>query len=78
MRIPITSDDPGVDPDRHPKRRTTMSNYRKLIVAAVGVAIMWANMYFGVDLGTSGPLTDAIIAILTAAGVWAAPNTPAV
>ncbi len=53
-----------------------LNNYRKLIVAALGVAVMWANTYFGVDIGTAGPLTDAIIAILTAAGVWAVPNTP--
>lgn len=57
-----------------------MSNYRKLIVAVVGVLLMLANQHFGVDLtGMEPAIIDAIgtgIAALAAFGVWAAPNTP--
>lgn len=54
-----------------------MSNYRKLIVAIVGVLLMLANDNFGVDLtGMEPEIITAVIAALTAFGVWAAPNTP--
>lgn len=54
-----------------------MSNYRKLIVAIVGVLLMLANQHFGVDLtGMEPEIITAVIAALTAFGVWAAPNTP--
>lgn len=54
-----------------------MGNYRKLIAAVVGVALMLANQKFGLDLtGMEVEVTNGIIALLTAVGVWALPNTP--
>lgn len=54
-----------------------MSNYRKLIVAAVGVLIMLGQRY-GLDLsGSEGAIVDAVTAAATAIGVWVFPNTPA-
>lgn len=54
-----------------------MSNYRKLIAAIVGVLAMLANQKFGLDLtGMEVEVTNGIIALLTAVGVWALPNTP--
>ena len=50
------------------------SAYNKLIVALVGVAVMLGQRY-GLDLeGQQGAIVDIIVAVLTAAGVFAAPN----
>ena len=57
-----------------------MAAYSKLIAAIVGLVILLANQFFGVDLtGLEQPVIDtvsALIAALTAAGVWAVPNVP--
>lgn len=54
-----------------------MSNYRKLIAAIVGVLLMLVNDRFGLDLtGMKPEITNAVIGLLTAVGVWAVPNTP--
>ena len=55
-----------------------MSKYRKLIVAILGVVIIAAQQFGGIDLGLTGDqiLTFAV-PILTALGVWAVPNAPA-
>jgi len=53
-----------------------MSQYRKLIAALIGVALMIANDRFGYNLtGMETELTGLVIAALTALGVWAAPNS---
>ena len=54
-----------------------MSNYRKLIVAFVGLGLMLAHRHWGFDLtGLEPQITDAVIAALTAFGVWRFPNSP--
>jgi hypothetical protein len=54
-----------------------MSHYRKLIAAIIGVALMLLHRYLGVDLSGMEPaIIDTVIALLTAVGVWAVPNTP--
>lgn len=54
-----------------------MSAYRKLIAAVVGVLVMLAHRYLGIDLaGLEPALIDGAIALLTAIGVWAVPNDP--
>lgn len=52
-----------------------MSNYRKLIVAGVGVGAFVAKEAFGVDLGGVEPMfVDLVIGGLTLFGVWRFPN----
>lgn len=53
-----------------------LSNYRKLIVAVVGAILVALNTFFGIDIamGADGVM-NILIPILTAFGVWAAPNT---
>ena len=54
-----------------------MTVYRKLIAAIIGVALMLLHRYLGVDLSGMEPaIIDTVIAVLTAIGVWAVPNTP--
>lgn len=51
-----------------------MQAYSKLIVAIVGVIVMLGQQY-GLDLSASTqPIVDAVIAALTAFGVFAVPN----
>ena len=48
--------------------------YRKLIAAAVGLAVMLAARY-GIDLNDAEqPIVDAAVAALTALGVYYFPN----
>lgn len=55
-----------------------MNHIRKLVVAIVGLALMLAHRWIGVDLAGMEPvLIDAILAALTAFGVYQAPNDPA-
>ena len=52
-----------------------MSNYAKLIAAVAGLVILMGNRHFGVDLGPEVNATvEVVIAVLTAAGVYAVPN----
>ncbi len=52
-----------------------MKAYRKLIVAVVGIAIMLISKYFGIDATVMEPqFVEAIIGVLTAAGVWKVSN----
>lgn len=54
-----------------------MGAYRKLVAAVIGVLVMLAHRYLGIDLaGVEPALVDAAIAALTALGVWAVPNDP--
>lgn len=55
-----------------------MAKYRKLIVALIGAALVAINTFFGVELaiGAEGVL-NVLIPVLTAFGVWAAPNSNA-
>lgn len=54
-----------------------MSNYRKLIVAFVGLGLMLAHRHWGFDLtGLEPQITDAVIAAMTAFGIWRFPNSP--
>jgi hypothetical protein len=53
-----------------------MEQYRKLIAALVGLALLLGAKY-GVDLTSQqGALVDLLLALGTAFGVWAVPNTP--
>lgn len=52
-----------------------MSKYRKLIVALVGLGLLVLHRRYGVDLtGESAAIVDLVLAALTAAGVYTAPN----
>ena len=52
-----------------------MNQYRKLIVALVGVGLMLLKEQVGLDLSAQEvAISDMIIAALTAAGVYAVPN----
>lgn len=54
-----------------------MTNYRKLITALVGLAVLGAARY-GFDLsGQEQMIVDTLVSVLTAVGVYAAPNTAA-
>lgn len=54
-----------------------MQNYRKLIVALIGAAMIAADQFFGISLGFGAEeAMNVLIPILTAFGVWAVPNTP--
>lgn len=56
-----------------------MSQYNKLIVALIGVAVMLLKDQVGLDLSALEPtLVDAVIGVLTAIGVFAVPNKPRV
>jgi uncharacterized membrane protein len=56
-----------------------MTKYRKLVMAIVGLAVLVIGPDFlgvvGVEIDP-GRVTEIIIGILTAIGVWAVPNTP--
>ena len=54
-----------------------MTNYRKLIAALVGLAVLAASRY-GFDLsGQEQMIVDTVVSVLTAFGVYKAPNTGA-
>ena len=58
-----------------------LSNYRKLVVAVVGISVMLVNQIWGVDLtGMEPDLVDAVnvmIGVVTAFGVERVANKPA-
>lgn len=49
-----------------------LAKYSKAIVAAVGAVALAVSVHFPVDVGT---IETVLLAILTAAGVYAAPNS---
>ena len=53
-----------------------MSKYRKFLVALIGLVILGISEFTGFDVS---PQTETIVSLiimaLTAAGVWAVPNT---
>ena len=54
-----------------------MTNYRKLIVALVGLVVLAAGRY-GFDLsGQEQMIVDTLVSVLTAFGVYQASNTGA-
>lgn len=55
-----------------------MSNYRKFIVALVGLVAVGLNTFLGlsVPLGMEEGLANLIIMGLSTAGVWGFANTP--
>lgn len=53
------------------------AHIRKLVVAIVGLALLLVNQHFGLDLlGMEPVIVDAVIAVLTAIGIYAVPNEP--
>jgi len=55
-----------------------MQQYNKLIVAAIGIAVMVLKDQIGLDLTSVEPaLIDAVLGLLTAVAVWRVPNKPA-
>lgn len=52
--------------------------YRKFVVAIIGAAAAGLAAFGVVDLGDDAVdgIVSTVIALLTAFGVWAAPNTP--
>lgn len=54
-----------------------MSEYRKLIAAVVGLAVMIAARFgFEVDSATTAAIIDAIVGLATAVSVYLVPNEP--
>jgi hypothetical protein len=54
-----------------------MSNYRKLVAAAVGIVLMLAQRLWGIDLlGTDSLWIELIVGVGTLIGVERLPNTP--
>jgi len=55
-----------------------MSKYRKVIVAIVGALVLILSEKAGLEqlVGMEDEIVNAIITLLTAAGVWAVPNSP--
>lgn len=52
-----------------------LAPYRKLVAALVGLALLFLNRYSGVDLGAhESAYVDLVLALATAAAVYAAPN----
>ncbi len=55
-----------------------MNQYRKLIVAVLGLGALYAQNHFGYDLGPYvDQVADLLISAATAYAVWQAPNAPA-
>lgn len=55
-----------------------LAPYRKLIVALLGAAIIAADQFFGLSLSWGAEeIVSTVVPLLTALGVWAAPNSPA-
>jgi hypothetical protein len=55
-----------------------LANYRKLLVAVLGAAIIAADQFFGfsAEWFQAENVMTVLVPILTAVGVWALPNTP--
>ena len=59
-----------------------MSNYRKVIVAVIGLVVMVLQQFFGIGDGDTllgmpaDKLADIVISVGTAVGVFAVANTP--
>ena len=52
-----------------------MSQYRKLIVAVIGAVIIGLDQFLGLSIGIGAEeIVNFAVPILTAVGVWAAPN----
>lgn len=52
-----------------------MSNYRKLIAAAVGLSVIFLQRRFQIDLlGMEDYLTEIVLSVVTAVAVWGVPN----
>jgi hypothetical protein len=55
-----------------------MSNYRKMIAAVVGLAVLFIYRRFGIDLtGMEETLVEILASVATAIAVYALPNSPA-
>lgn len=55
-----------------------MSNYRKLIAALVGLALIFLKRQFGIELPEAADfIVEAIMSGLTALSVWWVPNRKA-
>jgi hypothetical protein len=53
-----------------------LSQYRKLIVAIIGAAIIALDQFLGVSVSYDAEaVMGVLIPFLTAAGVWAVPNS---
>lgn len=50
--------------------------YAKLIAAVIGMGVLMVKQFTGVDLGSdaASKLTDVVIMVLTAIGVWRVEN----
>ena len=50
--------------------------YAKLIAAVVGMGVLAVKQFTGIELGdgATDKITDVVIMILTAFGVWGIPN----
>jgi hypothetical protein len=54
-----------------------MKFYRKLVAGVVGLALLLANRYVGLDLsGQEQVIVDTVISVGTAVGIWGAKNEP--
>lgn len=53
-----------------------LEHYRKAGLAAFGVAASYAAALATCDLSTAQGIIGAVLAVLTVAGVYHAPNTP--
>ena len=47
--------------------------YAKLIAAGIGMAVLLVKQLWGVELDAV-KITDVVVMVLTALGVWAVPN----
>ncbi len=55
-----------------------MAEYRKLIAAVIGLALLLVNRYWGFDLSSQATtIVDLLLAAGTAVGVFQVPNAPA-
>ena len=53
-----------------------MSKYAKLIVAGIGTALMALSQFGGIDLtAQADAIYTMVVAVATAIGVWAVPNS---
>ena len=54
-----------------------MGKIRKLVVAVIGLIALFVYQRFGVDLtGMEQPIIEGVLMLLTAWGVYQAPNDP--
>lgn len=55
-----------------------ISNYRKLVAAAVTIALYAIKQWLGIDLGAVGdPIVEFLLVAANPFLVWLFPNTPA-